>query len=288
MPFHDTREIGGRPGFSLLRTLRLSGVAVLLAVVLAVTFGGNVGALQDDTDEPTPATTETETSDGGEPSTEDEARDEQLREGATVYEQICASCHQAGGAGLEGQFPPLRDNAHVDDAAYVESVITNGRQGEIEVAGIVYDGVMPSFSTLSDDDTSAVIAFIQNDFVAPTLSAAVPLGPVAGTELPALANMTYVLTFAMVAALIALVLAPRVMSENDRLNVPWLDAWLKTAVIVSAVILLTVVIPDWAVRNSTVTELSRFAQDLIAVSLWLFGMAVVTWSLWYAHRRSRV
>ena len=100
--------------------------------------------------------------------------------------------------------------------------------------------------------------------------------------------MTYVLAFAMTAGLIGLVLAPRVLSENDRLNTPWLDACLKAAVIVSGAIILTVIIPDWAVKNSTVTSLSRFAQDLIGVSLWLLGMVVVLWSLWYAHRRSRV
>lgn len=156
------------------------------------------------------------------------------------------------------------------------------------VDGVTYDGVMPSFSTLSDGDTAAVIAFMQNDFVAPALEAAIPLGPVAGTELPGLSNMTTLVAFGITAALVLMVLGPRILSENDRLDVPWLDAWLKTALIVSSVILLTVIIPDWAIRNSTVTSLSRFAQDLIGVSLWLLGMVVVAWSLWYAHRRSRV
>lgn len=242
---------------------------------------------QEESTEPTDDEAAEESVDG-EPTAEQVALDDQLREGATVYAQICASCHQAGGQGLEGQFPPLKGNPNVDDASYIEEVIANGRQGEIIVDGVTYNGVMPSFSTLNDDDTVAVIAFIQNDFVAPALSAAVPLGPVAGTELPALTNMTYVLAFAMSAGLIGLVLAPRVLSENSRLNTPWLDAWLKTAVIVSSVVFLTIYVPDWAIKNEYVTDLSRFAQDLIGVSLWLFGMVVVMWSLWYAHRRSRV
>lgn len=285
MPFQDTRAAGGHLRVPHSKAVRLLTAAVALGLILTALLGGSAQALQGESDEPATADDPPATS---EPSPADEIRDEQLREGATVYAQICASCHQAGGAGLEGQFPPLVDNDRVDDAAYVEDVITNGLRGEIEVAGVTYNGVMPSFSTLSDDDTSAVIAFIQNDFIAPAVSTAVPLGPVAGTELPALANMTYVLTFAMVAGLIGLVLAPRVLSENDRLNVPWLDAWLKTAVIVSSTIFLTVVVPDWAVKNSTVTKLSRFAQDLIGVSLWLFGMVAIAWSLWYAHGRSRV
>ncbi len=285
MPFHDTRAAGGHLRIPRPRAIRLLTAAVALGLILTALLGGSAQALQGESDEP--ATADDEPATTGSP-VEDEARDEELREGAAVYAQICASCHQAGGVGLEGQFPPLIDNDHIDDAAYVEDVITNGRQGEIEVSGVLYDGVMPSFSTLSDEDTSAVIAFMQADFVAPAISAAVPLGPVAGTELPALANVTYLLAFAITAGLIGLVLAPRVLSENDRLNVPWLDAWLKTAVIVASAILLTGVIPDWAVKHSAVTKLSRFSQDLIGVSLWLFGMVVVAGSLWYAHRRSRV
>jgi len=273
VPPHDTTTFGRN------KIGRLFGTFLLTTALLAL--GGQAGALTEADETPDDSTEE---SDGA----EQEAEDELLREGATVYAQICSSCHQAGGVGLEGQFPPLIDNPNVDDAAYVETVITNGRQGELEVAGVVYDGIMPSFSTLSDDDTGAVIAFIQNDFIAPAAAATPALGPVAGTELPALSNVTYLLTFLIVAGLILLVLAPRILSENDRLHVSWLDAWLKTAVIVSVVILLTVVIPDWAIRHDEVTKLSRFSQDLVGVSLWGFGMVFVTWSLWYAHRRSRV
>lgn|GEM_PF-1100009 len=288
MPFHDTRAVGGHLNIGRPRTYRLFAAAVVLGLVLIVAFGGSAGALQDGADDHSSPEVGSETSGPDATTAEDDAQAEELREGATVYSQICASCHQAGGVGLEGQFPPLIDNANVDDAAYIDDVITNGRRGEIEVAGVTYDGVMPSFSTLSDEDTSAVIAFILNDFVAPARSAAAPVGPVAGTELPALTNLTYVLTFVLVAGLIGLVLAPRVLSENDRLNTTWLDAWLKTAVIVTCTIFLIVVVPNWAVRHSTVTDLSRFFQDLIGVSLWLIGMVTIASSLWFAHRRSRV
>lgn len=280
MPSPDASVPTGNP---LWQTRRIGLFLSVLTLSCLALFGSSAHALATEADEPASGE---ETS--GESSPADEAAAEQLREGATVYTQICASCHQAGGAGLEGQFPPLIDNPNVDDAAYLESVITNGRQGEIIVNGVTYNGVMPSFSTLSDDDTAAVIAFIQNDFVAPPVSGVVAVGPVAGTELPPLTNMTYFLALAIAAGGIGLVLAPRVLSENDRLNTPWLDACLKTVVIVSGVILLTVVIPDWAIKNSTVTSLSRFAQDLIGVSLWTLGMVTVLWSLWYAHRRSRV
>ncbi len=214
---------------------------------------------------------------------------EQLREGQQVYSQICSSCHQPGGAGLAGQYPPLIDNPNVDDAAYLRDVIENGRQGELEVGGETFDGVMPSFSTLSDDETDAVIAYIQADFVAPAGEVAIgPTGPVAGTELPALTNLGAILAYLLAAGVAALVLAPRLLSENSRLNTPWLDAWLKTAVIVIGFAFLTIVVPDWALKQDSVTKLSRFAQDLIGTGLWTGGLAALLFGLWYAHRESRI
>lgn len=261
------------------------GVFALLAMLLVGLASPASGA----TEAPVEDEGAGEDTEATEPTDEELAFAELLREGSAVYTQICASCHQAGGVGLTGQYPPLLGNPRVDDADYVEGVITNGRQGELEVAGVVYDSVMPSFSTLSDDDTAAVIAFIQNGFVAPATEVAAPaLGPVAGTELPALSNLGYVLTFLITAGLVGLVLEPRITSANSRLDFPWLDAALRTTVIVASIVVLTVIIPDWAIRNDAVTDLSRFAQELIAVSLWIVGLGAVLWGLWYAHRKERI
>ncbi len=158
------------------------------------------------------------------------------------------------------------------------------------VDGVTYDGVMPAFSTLSDAETQAVIAYIQNGFEAPPDESAAPLptGPVAGTELPALTNMAAWVAYLLAAAVAAMVLAPRLMSQNSRLAVPWLDAWLKTGVIVLSVIFFTMFVPDWALKTGTVSKLSRPAQDFIGVSLWSGGMALVIGGMWYAHRESRI
>ncbi len=252
--------------------------AIIVGVVLfAVQFGdGPRAAAQEDSGTGTEA--EADEPDDG-PSAEELARDDQLREGSQAYSQICASCHQPGGIGITGQFPPLRDNPRVDDADYLRTVITTGRSGQLEVNGVEYDGVMPSFSTLPDSDVDAIIAFVQNDFQAPAVEIVPQVGPIAGTELPALTNMGAWLAYFIAAGVAVLVLGPRITGVNDRLSFPWLDAWLRTAVIVAAVILFTVFIPDWAIRNEHVTSLSRFTQDLIGVSLW---------GLWYAHRESRL
>ncbi len=253
----------------------------LIALLVFAASAISVGA----TEEPAPA----EATDA-EVDPVQEALDDQLREGAEVYSQVCSSCHQPGGAGLPGRYPPLVDNPHVDDADYVADVIMNGREGEIIVAGETYNGIMPSFSTLTDEETDAVIAYIQNDFAAPAAAIAEfeSSRPVAGTELPALTNMSAYAVYLLAASVFGLVLAPRLLSQNSRLNTPWLDAWLKTAVIVLSVILLTVFLPDWALKTGAVSKLSRFAQDFIGSALWAIGLATVLGGLWYAHRESRV
>jgi mono/diheme cytochrome c family protein len=223
-------------------------------------------------------------------ATEAGPSDDTLREGAEVYSAVCSSCHQPGGAGLPGSFPPLDGNPNVDDAAYVEGVIVNGLSGEITVNGEVYDGVMPAQATLSDADVAAVIAYIQSGFAAPSAPAAdLPdAGPVAGTELPALANMGWIAAFLVAIGAAALVLGPRVVAANDRRELTWLDAWMKTAVIVVGSILVTTWVPAKVLELDTVQDLPRAGQDLIAVGLWTGGVGVVLLALWYAHRERRV
>ena len=263
---------------------RLAAVASLVLTAVIGLTSLAAGAQESEADEPVAETT-------GEEETIDPVLAAQLQQGSQVYSQICSACHQPGGTGLPGQYPPLIDNPNVDDTQYMTDVINNGRQGEIVVQGETYDGVMPAFSTLSDEDTAAVIAFIQNDFVAPVDEhevAIVPTGPTAGTELPALTNIGAIVAYLVAASVAALVLTPRLISENDRLNTPWLDAGLKTAVIVFGVVFLTIVVPDWALKTSAVSKLDQIGQDLIGLSLWGGGLVFLLWALWYAHRDSRI
>ncbi len=214
---------------------------------------------------------------------EQRALNEQLRAGASAYSQNCASCHQAGGIGLESIYPPLIGNENLADEGYVESVIITGRAGQITVAGVEYDGVMPSFSALSDEDTDAVVAFIANDLVAPPLAVTTD----SSDGVPGFFNVVKWVAYAAF-ALTAVVFAPRISGVTDRLKVPWLDAWLKAGAIVVSVTVLVVIIPDRVVRWGRVARLDRFYQDLIGVSAWLAGLGIVLGTLWYAQRESRV
>lgn len=88
------------------------------------------------------------------------AADAQSPSGPEVFAAQCASCHQAGGEGIVGTFPPLSGNPAAADPAYVESVIRDGKSGPIEVLGANYDGVMPPVVALSDPEIAAVVDYV--------------------------------------------------------------------------------------------------------------------------------
>lgn len=90
-------------------------------------------------------------------------RDDPLPRGAALYDANCASCHLAGGAGLAGVFPPLAGHAAAllrADPDYLPLVLLYGLEGEIGVLGSSYDGVMPAWSQLSDEDLAAILNHI--------------------------------------------------------------------------------------------------------------------------------
>ncbi|MFB6374582.1 MAG: cbb3-type cytochrome c oxidase subunit II, partial [Bradymonadaceae bacterium] len=80
-------------------------------------------------------------------------------EGAGIYKQRCASCHQADGSGVPGTFPPLAGDPVVtanDPTRHVE-IVVDGLQGKA-IEGTSYAAAMPAFGDkLSDDEIAAVI-----------------------------------------------------------------------------------------------------------------------------------
>ena len=285
----------------LIRRARHAAAVLAVAAVLVAALVGGSSRADAEVDDGAPGD-EAPAEDGesvpasGEPADDGELSEEEaaeaalLAEGAEVYSQICSSCHQPGGVGVAGQYPPLLDNPNVDDADYVRDVIVNGRQGELTVAGETYNGVMPSFSTLGDEDIDSVIAYVQSGFAAPAVAdgAFGPSGPVAGTELPGLASAGAVIAYLLAALVALMVLYPRLASRIDRLDTPWLDAGLKTATIVVAIVFLTVVVPDWVLQLNAVAELDRAAQDAIGLAVWGGGLVACLGAMWYFHRESRI
>ena len=64
------------------------------------------------------------------------AADAQSPSGSEVYAAHCSSCHQAGGEGIVGTFPPLLGNPAAADAAYVESIIRDGQPRRLDSVSI--------------------------------------------------------------------------------------------------------------------------------------------------------
>jgi hypothetical protein len=171
------------------------------------------------------------------------------------------------------------------DAGYIESTIRGGLSGEIDVNGQIYDSVMPAQSALSDEDIMDVIAYIQSGFATPSApvteiitddsgGGGLPTGVVVGFYIALLAG--------------AVLAAPRIIGVNDRRDISWTDAWLKTSVIVVVLIGVTTVLPARVIEADALRDLSRNARDLITVGVWSVGYGAALFGLWYAHRKNRI
>src|SRR6267154_672736 len=81
--------------------------------------------------------------------------------GARTYDTYCSGCHQRSGRGIAGGFPPLAGHAPQllaqKGSAYMARLVLFGLSGAIEVEGTPYNGVMPAWSSLRDDEIAAVI-----------------------------------------------------------------------------------------------------------------------------------
>lgn len=84
-----------------------------------------------------------------------------MARGEAVYYANCVACHLPGGTGLEGAFPPLAGSDYLaGDPGRVIATILYGNEGPITVNGVQYNGVMPGFAYLSDDEVAAVVTYI--------------------------------------------------------------------------------------------------------------------------------
>ncbi len=108
--------------------------------------------------------------------------------GAALYQAHCAACHGPGGEGVPGVFPPLKGNPHVQDPAYVAKVIREGKSGPLTVGGTTYNGQMPPFAQLSEEEVEALARYVAGGMkgqegAAPAKSAAPAGDPETGRAL---------------------------------------------------------------------------------------------------------
>jgi mono/diheme cytochrome c family protein len=86
-------------------------------------------------------------------------------DGAQIYASKCAACHQATGLGIPGVFPPLAGSEWVlgSDKLLVQ-IPLHGIAGALQVKGVTYNGAMPSFNTLADDEIAAVLTHVRSQW----------------------------------------------------------------------------------------------------------------------------
>ena len=94
------------------------------------------------------------------------ALSESAKRGEKVYKQAtCVACHQPGGEGVAGTFPPLNKSEWLtrshEDAI---KTVLYGLEGEIMVRGKKYKGGMPEQSKLSDQEVTDVLNYVRNSW----------------------------------------------------------------------------------------------------------------------------
>ncbi len=85
--------------------------------------------------------------------------EQDAREGALLYSNLCSSCHMADGMGVSGLFPPLAGDPVVldPDGDQHIRIVLNGAQGST-IGGVEYTLTMPAFgSQLSDREVAQVV-----------------------------------------------------------------------------------------------------------------------------------
>jgi mono/diheme cytochrome c family protein len=88
--------------------------------------------------------------------------------GATIFAMRCAVCHGPAAAGIPGTFPSLHEQIATFVKApagrdYLVMVVSSGLMGELDVAGVHYNNVMPAQSGLSEADVAAVLNYVASD-----------------------------------------------------------------------------------------------------------------------------
>jgi mono/diheme cytochrome c family protein len=224
--------------------------------------------------------------------------DRSIAEGRVVYEANCQACHGSDGSGVSGVFPPLLDNPVLDDTTYLAGVITDGRSGELVVAGVTYNGAMPGFSALSQEQVDSLVLYLQEGLGAPVAPPPAPTTPSAPAPgLPFATILAYTAGFGIFAVAAVAVGGPIARVRKRKHTFTTVQVWLKVTVIVIYFVLATVFIPSWVVESSTLTappaiwkdvlsaDVWDFIRDAIGATVWLVALLAGLFGLRWAQRR---
>lgn len=84
-----------------------------------------------------------------------------LQPGEAEYMRYCSTCHARDGTGRPPGFPPLAGSEWLElGPEAVTLIVMLGLRGEIEVAGDIYRGYMPTMRQIDDEEMAAILGFI--------------------------------------------------------------------------------------------------------------------------------
>jgi len=90
------------------------------------------------------------------------------QDGARLYGQFCQGCHQPSGQGVPGAFPPLTGLETFfkspEGRSYLIWVTVYGLQGPLKVGTATYNGIMPGFAQLKDEEVAALLNHLGQSF----------------------------------------------------------------------------------------------------------------------------
>jgi mono/diheme cytochrome c family protein len=86
-------------------------------------------------------------------------------DGHGVFISNCAVCHQPDGKGAPSVYPPLADSVGryvvlKNGRAYLIDVVSFGMGGKIESGGDSFEGDMPPWPQLNDQDVADVLTYV--------------------------------------------------------------------------------------------------------------------------------
>jgi len=88
------------------------------------------------------------------------------KKGKKLFTANCVSCHQASGAGVPSQYPPLAGSEYVlGDPNQLAALVLYGLEGPITVKGEPYNGAMVAWSgSLKDDQIASILTYIRSEW----------------------------------------------------------------------------------------------------------------------------
>jgi mono/diheme cytochrome c family protein len=92
--------------------------------------------------------------------------DEWRTRGKTVYENVCALCHNTDGTGKPGQAPPFVGSEWVlGSPERMIRIPLSGLTGSVTIKGQAWNLSMPAMgAALSDEDLAATLSYIRNSW----------------------------------------------------------------------------------------------------------------------------